>query len=113
MYGYFEQNLKALPVATLLVSRVAFTFEEMPERQKRMCTTMPRLNNVLQCVLAVVRQLIRAGRLGLYLRDWHLGNIGFSDEVDVKMILNDVESVNEPKCATRLTLSEDDASRSY
>jgi hypothetical protein len=88
VYGYFEQNLKALPVATLLVSRVAFTFEEMLERQQHMCPTMPRLNIVFQSVLALVRQVICAARLGLYLRDWHLGNMG-SDEVDVKMIFLD------------------------
>jgi uncharacterized membrane protein len=88
VYGYFEQNLKALLVATLLVSRVAFTFEEMLERQQHMCPTMPCLNIVFQSVLALVRQVICAARLGLYLRDWHLGNM-CSDEVDVKMIFLD------------------------
>jgi hypothetical protein len=41
VYGYFEQNLKGIPVATLLVSRVAFSFEEMLQRQQHMCPTMP------------------------------------------------------------------------
>jgi hypothetical protein len=98
VYGYFEQNLNGIPVATLLLSRVACSFDEMLQRQQHMCPTMPRLNIVLQCVLEVVRQLIRAARIGLYLRDWHLGNIGFSDEVDAKMILLDWHG-NKPASA--------------
>ena len=38
-----------------------------------------------------MRQLISAASDGLWLRDWHLGNVGFSDEVDSKMILVDWE----------------------
>jgi hypothetical protein len=39
----------------------------------------------------VLRQLIHGAQLDLYLRDWHLDNVGFSDEVNPKMILVDWE----------------------
>jgi hypothetical protein len=91
VFGYFEQELKGVPVAFLVVARVAFTFGEMLQRQRHTCPVIIRLTIVIECVIAVVRQLINGSKLGLHLRDWHLDNVGFSDEVNPKMILLDWE----------------------
>jgi hypothetical protein len=95
VYGYFEQDFNGQLIALLVVPRMAFTFDQMIQRQRHICPTMPNLILVLKCVLAVVRQLINAAKLNLKLRDWHIGNVGFTDEVDAQMILIDWEG-NEP-----------------
>ena len=58
VFGYFEHNLKGAHVASLILSRAGFTFEEMLQRQQHLCPTMLSLTIVVECVIAVVRQLI-------------------------------------------------------
>ncbi len=78
-----------IPPFILLLARVVGNMERMLCYSDGKELVQMHLDLVFNLILLVVRTLVKAARKGLVLRDWHTGNIGFSDVNDPQVVLLD------------------------
>ena len=100
VYGYFEVTITHGDVALLLVERIAFTFAELLEKLRASAPTHATLSIVLSCILRTYTAMRGGAESGLFLQDWHVCNIGFTDTSPSRMVLMDWQKTHIASATT-------------
>ena len=100
VHGYFQQDCQDKRISLLLVDRVGFTFAELIKRVRLEPVSAGALNLFETASTRVVRTMFQAGEGGIAAHDWHVGNVGFSDNEAAMCLLVDWDK-NRPAYATQ------------
>ena len=101
VYGYFEVNTPQGDVAVLLVERIGFTFAEFLEKFRVHAPTHASLSLVRQAILRTYQAMREGAESGLLPLDWHVCNIGFTDDrLASRVVLMDWQNTHIPSAAT-------------
>ena len=101
VYGYFEVTTLQGDVAVLLVERIGFTFAEMLEKFRVTAATHTSLSIVRWCILRICTAMREGAESGLLPLDWHVCNIGFTDDrLASRVVLMDWQNTHIPSATT-------------
>ena len=96
VYGYIEQEVNGKRVSFLIVGRMGFTFADLIDRVRLEPVAATALNLIVGAATQVVNTIVQAAEGGIAVHDWHVGNIGFSDNEAAKPVLVDWEKMCLP-----------------